>query len=147
VDVVAIPYKGTTDGVLDLLAERTQMMFAPMATSLPHYRAGKVQVLGVTGSKRSALMPAVPTFTELGYPMLDIATWFALLGPAGMPANAVKVMTESVAKALASKDVIDGLMNNGVEPAYGSPAELAAFLKADVAMWGKLVKESGIKPQ
>lgn len=60
-------------------------MFAPVVTSLPHYRAGKIQVLGVTGSKRSPLMPAVPTFTERGYPTLDMSTWFALLGPAGLP--------------------------------------------------------------
>ena len=147
VDVQLVPYKGTTAGVVDLLAERTHMMFAPMVTSLPQYRAGKIQVHGVTGSKRSALMPEVPTFIELGYPMLDIPTWFALLGPAGLPNNAVKALSDGVAKALASKDVLEALANQGVEPGYGSPAELEAFLKADTAMWSKLVKEAGIKPQ
>ena len=147
VDVQLVAYKGTTAGVVDLLAERTHIMFAPMVTSLPHYRAGKVQVHGVTGAKRSVLMPDVPTFTELGYPMLDIPTWFAIIGPAGMPAGAVKVLSDGVAKALASKDVIDALANQGVEPGYGSPTELAAFLKADTAMWGRMVKEAGIKPQ
>ena len=122
-------------------------MFAPMVTSLSHYRAGKIQLHGVTGSKRSALMPDVPTFNESGYPMLDIPTWFAILGPAGIPANAVKTLTAGIAKALSSKDVIDNLTNQGVEPGYGNPSELDAFLKADTAMWGKLVKESGIKPQ
>lgn len=147
VDVQLVAYKGTTAGVVDLLAERTHMMFAPMVTSLPHYRAGKIQVHGVTGSKRSALMPDVPTFTESGYPMLDIPTWFALIGPAGLPSGAVKVLSQSVAKALASKDVVDSLVNQGVEPGFGTPAELDAFLKADTAMWSKMVKESGIKPQ
>ena len=140
-------YKGTSAGVLDVLAERTQIMFAPMSTSLPQYRAGKVQVIGVTGTKRSALMPAVPTFIEQGLPKLDIPSWFALLGPAGLPANAVKVLSESVAKALVSSDVIDALVKQGVEPGYASPADLEAFLKADTAMWGKLVKELGVKPQ
>jgi tripartite-type tricarboxylate transporter receptor subunit TctC len=147
VDVQLVAYKGTTDGIVDLLAERTHMMFAPMVTSLAHYRAGKIQVHGVTGSKRSALMPDVPTFIESGYPMLDIPTWFALLGPAGLPSGAVKVLSDSVAKALASKDVIDSLVNQGVEPGFGTPAELDAFLKADAAMWSKTVKEAGIKPQ
>jgi tripartite-type tricarboxylate transporter receptor subunit TctC len=147
VDVQLVAYKGTTDGIVDLLAERTHMMFAPMVTSLAHYRAGKIQVHGVTGSKRSALMPDVPTFIESGYPMLDIPTWFALLGPAGLPSGAVKVLSDSVAKALASKDVIDSLVNQGVEPGFGTPAELDAFLKADAAMWSKMVKEAGIKPQ
>ena len=130
-----------------MLAVRSQMMFSPIVTSLPHYRAGKVQVLGVTGARRSPLMPAVPTFTELGYPTLDISTWFALIGPAGLPLNVVKVMTDGVAKALGSKDVVDALMNQGVEPGYGSPTELDSFLKADSAMWSKLVKDSGIKPE
>lgn len=146
-DILSVPYKGTTDGVADLLAERTQLMFAPIVTSLPHYRAGKVQVHGITGAARSALMPNVPTFTESGYPRLDIPTWFALLGPAGMPRNAVTVLSENVAKALASKDVTDPLANQGVESSYAGPAELDAFLKADTAMWRTLVKEAGITPQ
>jgi tripartite-type tricarboxylate transporter receptor subunit TctC len=147
VDVQLVAYKGTTAGVVDLLAERTHMMFAPMVTSLPQYRAGKIQVHGVTGSTRSALMPDVPTFIESGYPMLDVPTWFALLGPAGIPTGAVKILSNGVAKALASKDVIDGLANQGVEPGFGTPAELDAFLKADTAMWSKMVREAGIKPQ
>jgi tripartite-type tricarboxylate transporter receptor subunit TctC len=142
-----VPYKGTTDGIVDVLAGRSQMMFSPIVTSLPHYRADKIEILGVTGARRSSLMPAVPTFTELGYPTLDISTWFALIGPAGIPDNVVKVMTDGVAKAFVSKDVTEALMNQGVEPAYGSPAELAAFLKADSAIWSKLTKELGVKQQ
>ena len=77
----------------------------------------------------------------------DIPTGFALLGPAGMPRNAVKVLSDNVAKALTPKDVLDALMNQGVEPGYGAPSDLDAFLKADTAMWSKLLKEAGIKPQ
>lgn len=146
-DVQQIAYKGTTAGVADLLAERTQMMFAPMVTSLPQYRAGKIQLHGVTGSKRNALVPEVPTFIESGYPMLDVPTWFAFLGPAGIPVGVVKTLNDAVGKALASKDVIEALSNQGVEPTYGTPTETDAFLKADTAMWAKMVKEAGIKPQ
>jgi tripartite-type tricarboxylate transporter receptor subunit TctC len=147
VDIRLITYKGTGDGMIDLLGERTQMMFAPMSQTLAYYRSGKVQMHGVTGSKRSPLVPEVPTFIEAGYPKLDIPVWFALLGPAGIPPQAVKVMSNAVAKALASKDVTDALVNQGVEPSYGSPASLEAFLKSDVLMWGALVKELGVKPQ
>ena len=69
----------------------------------------------------------------------DIPTWFALLGPAGMPRNAVKVLSDNVAKAQTPKDVLDALMNQGVEPGYGSPS--------DTPMWSKLLKEAGIKPR
>lgn len=147
VDIQSVPYKGTTDGVADLITERTQLMFAPIVTSMPHYRAGKVQVHGVTGSKRSALMPAVPTFIESDYPKLDIPTWFAVLGPAGIPRNAVSVVSDGIAKALTSKDVVEALANQGVEPSYAGPAELEAFLKAETAMWRALVLELGVKPQ
>ncbi|MFH1605060.1 MAG: tripartite tricarboxylate transporter substrate binding protein [Pseudomonadota bacterium] len=146
-DIQMVAYKGTTAAVVDLLADRTHILFAPMVTSLPHYRAGKIQVLGVTGSKRSPLMPDVPTFIESGYPTLDIPTWFALLGPAGVPGDVVKRLSASVAKVMASKDVIDSLTKVGVDPSFGTPAELDAFLKADTAMWAKMVKEAGIKPQ
>jgi tripartite-type tricarboxylate transporter receptor subunit TctC len=143
-DIQMVAYKGTTAGMVDLIGERTHVLFAPMVTSLPHYRAGKIRVLGVTGSKPSPLMPDVQTFTEAGYPMLDVATWFAVLGPAGLPAAVVKTLSEGVAKALAAKDVVENLTNQGVEPRYGTPAETRAFLEADAAMWGKLVKEAGI---
>ena len=146
-NVEIVSYKGTTAGVADLLAERTHLMFAPMVTSLPQYRAGKIQVHGVSGSKRSTLMPDVATFNESGYPMLDVPTWFAFVGPAGIPAESVKVLNQAVGKALASKDLIEALSNQGVEPGFGSPAETAAFLKTDVAMWAKIVKDAGIKPQ
>lgn len=146
-NVQIVSYKGTTAGVADLLAERTHLMFAPMVTSLPQYRAGKIQVHGVSGSKRSALMPDVATFNESGYPMLDVPTWFAFIGPAGIPADAVRTLNQAVGKALAAKDVVDALSNQGVEPGFASPAETAAFLKADVAMWGRIVRDAGIKPQ
>ncbi|MPZ43352.1 MAG: hypothetical protein GEV05_08125 [Betaproteobacteria bacterium] len=147
VDIQMVAYKGTTAGVVDLLGGRIQLIFAPMVTSLPHYRAGKIQVQGVTGSRHSALMPEVPTFTESGYPMLDIPTWFAVVGPAGLPGDAVKVLSEGVRKALASKDVIDALTKQGVEPGFATPAETKAFLEADSAQWGKRIKSAGIKPQ
>ena len=146
-DVPVAVYKGTIDGVQDLLADRTQMMFAPMVTSLPQYRENRIQLHGVTGSKRSVLMPNVPTFTEQGLPTLDIPTWFGFLGPAGIPRGPVKLLSDGVAKALTSKDVIDALMNQGVEPGFAAQADFDAFLKADTAMWARLVKESGVKPQ
>ncbi len=147
VQIQMVAYKGTTAGVVDLLGGRIQLLFAPMVTSLPHYHAGKIQLLGVTGSARSTLMPEVPTFTESGYPMLDIQTWFAFLGPAGLPDEVVKVLSDGVQIALASKDVIDALSRQGVEPGFATPAQTRAFLEADSAQWGKRVEAAGIRPR
>ena len=92
-------------------------------------------------------MPDVPTFNELNYPTLDIPTWFGFLGPANIPRNTVKILSDAVAKAVASKEVADALVSQGVEPGYAAPAEFDAFLKAESAMWARLVREAGIKPQ
>jgi tripartite-type tricarboxylate transporter receptor subunit TctC len=147
IDMVFIPFKGAAPTTQALLAGDIDLAIADFFSFLPPLKAGKIKAIAVTGTTRDASLPDVPTFIESGYPMLDIPTWFALLGPAGLPSDAVKVLSDSVAKALASKDVIDSLVNQGVEPGFGTPAELDAFLKADAAMWSKTVKEAGIKPQ
>ncbi len=140
-------YKGTVPAVADLLEERTHVLFAPLVTSLSYYKAGKVQLLGVTGSKRQPLIPDVPTFIESGFPMLDVPTWFALVGPAGIPRPVVARINQAVIKALGSKDVTDQLNNLGIEPTPRTVDESDAFLKQDAAMWGRMAKESGIVAQ
>jgi tripartite-type tricarboxylate transporter receptor subunit TctC len=147
VDVASISYKGTTETVVDLLAGRLQLMFAPVTTALPYHGGGEVKVFGVSGSERTPLMPDVPTFTELGFPSLDISTWFGLIGPKGVPAADVDILSGAVAKALVSQDVRESLLKNGITASYGTPAELEKFLQADMARWNELAKASGIKPQ
>jgi tripartite-type tricarboxylate transporter receptor subunit TctC len=147
IDVASIPYKGTSETVLDLLAGRLQLMFAPITTALPHYRTGEIKVLGVTGKERTALMPDVPTFIEAGFPTLDISTWFALVGPRGIPAPAVKALSDAAARAVDSADVKEALAKNGVMPSYAPPDQLASFMAADLMRWQELVKASGFKPQ
>jgi tripartite-type tricarboxylate transporter receptor subunit TctC len=147
IDVASIPYKGTSETVLDLLAGRLQLMFAPITTALPHYRTGEIKVLGVTGTERNDLMPDVPTFIESGFPTLDISTWFALVGPKGIPVPAVTKLTDAVAKALEATEVKEALARNGVKPSYAPPAELTYFMAADLERWRALVKSSGFKPQ
>jgi tripartite-type tricarboxylate transporter receptor subunit TctC len=147
VSVEAIAYKGTTEAAFDLLAGRTQLLFAPITTVYPHYASGQARVLAVSGSERAPLMPDVPTFTESGYPALDISTWFAMLGPKGIAAGDVEVLSGAVAKAIAMPDVIALLAKNGISPDYRPPAELASFLKADLERWEGIVKASGYVPQ
>jgi tripartite-type tricarboxylate transporter receptor subunit TctC len=145
--VATIAYKGTTEAVTDLLAGRIDVLFAPITTSLPHYVSGGAKVIGVSGSRRAALMPDVPTFTETGYPALDISTWFALLGPKGMASGDVQVLSGAVAKAVGMPDAIAVLARNGITPDYRAPSELANFLKEDLERWRDIVKASGFVPQ
>jgi tripartite-type tricarboxylate transporter receptor subunit TctC len=147
VGVETIAYKGTTEAVLDLLAGRIALLFAPITTAFPHYLSGEAKVIGVSGSQRAALMPDVPTFTESGYPALDISTWFALLGPKGIATGDVEVLSSAVAKAVEMPDVIALLAKNGISPDYRTPSELANFLTADLERWEGIVKASGFVPQ
>jgi tripartite-type tricarboxylate transporter receptor subunit TctC len=147
VGVETIAYKGTTEAVVDLLAGRIQLLFAPITTVFPYYTSGEARVIGVSGSERAALMPDVPTFTESGYPSLDISTWFAIMGPKGIPASDVQVLSGAVAKAVQMPDVIALLAKNGIAPDYRAPSDLASYLKADLERWEGIVKASGFVPQ
>lgn len=133
VGIETIAYKGTTDAVVDLLPGRIQLLFAPITTAFPYYVSGEARVVGVSGSERAVPMPDVPTFTESGYPALDISTWFALLGPKGIATNDVQVLSNAVAKAVEMPDVIALLAKNGISPDYRAPSELANFSKW---IWG-----------
>ena len=145
IDVTSVGYKGSTEGIIDILGERTHMMFVPLTTSMPYYRSDRVNLMGVTGSNRTTLLPLVPTFTEQGYPELDIPTWFGLMGPPGIATNTIRILNQAIEKTLNSKEVIAALQLQGIEPTYGSSEELKTFIKADSALWGKLIKDSGIK--
>jgi len=145
--VATIAYKGTTEAVTDLLAGRIDLLFAPITTALPYYVSGEAKMVAVSGSKRAALMPDVPTFIESGYPTLDIGTWFAMLGPKGIASSDVQVLSSAVAKAVATPDAIDILAKNGISPDYRGPSDLASFLKEDLERWRDIVKASGFVPQ
>jgi tripartite-type tricarboxylate transporter receptor subunit TctC len=145
--VATIAYKGTTEAVTDLLAGRIDLLFAPITTALPYYVSGEARMVAVSGSKRAALMPDVPTFIESGYPALDIGTWFAMLGPKGIASGDVQVLSSAVAKAVATPDAIAILAKNGISPDYRGPSDLASFLKEDLERWRDIVKASGFVPQ
>jgi tripartite-type tricarboxylate transporter receptor subunit TctC len=147
VNVEAVAYKGTSEAVADLLAGRIQLLFAPITTMYAYYTSGAAKVLGVSGSTRAVLMADVPTFSESGYPALDISTWFALLGPKSIAPGDVQVLSGAIAKALAMPDVIELLATNSIVPDYRSPADLGSFLKADLERWQGIVKASGYVPQ
>src|ERR1700744_6172975 len=145
--VATAAYKGTTDAVIDLLAGRIDLLFAPITAVDPYSTSGEAKVIGVSGSKRAALLPDVLTFAESGYPALDIGTWFAMLGPRGIASSDVDVLSAAVAKAVQVPDAITILAKNGISPDYRTPSELASFLKDDLDRWRDIVKASGFVPQ
>ena len=142
-----IPYKGSAPGLVDLVAGQTQFMIDTMNTVLPYMRENRLRGLAVTGSKRSALMPELPTLAELGMPGFEAAAWQGVVVPTGTPADIIQKLNAEVNKALANPDVRSRLAAQGADILGGSPAEYAAYLRAEMPRWAKAVKDSGAKAE
>ncbi|MBX3621676.1 MAG: tripartite tricarboxylate transporter substrate binding protein, partial [Rhizobacter sp.] len=127
----------------DLLGGRVTMMFDNMPSSLPLVKEGKLRALGVTSARRSAAAPDIPTIAEQGLPGFEAVSWFALFGPASMPKAVVDKLNAEVNRIVKSPEISKKLMDVGLEPATGTPAELAAYQQREITKWAKVVKDSG----
>jgi tripartite-type tricarboxylate transporter receptor subunit TctC len=145
IDMTHVPYKGRASAIPDLLGGRVTMMFDNMPSSLPLVKEGKLRALGVTSLKRSPAAPEIPTIAEQGLPGFDAVSWFALFAPAGTPKPVVDRLQGEVKKILASPDVARKLAEAGLEVVGSSPDELAAYQRAEIAKWAKVVRDSGAK--
>ncbi len=145
VDILHVPYKGSSPAVTDLLGGQVQMMFDNMPSALPHAKAGKLRPLAVTGLKRSAALPDIPTMDEEGLKGFNATSWFGLLAPAGTPKDIVAKLNAASVKALASPEMMERLAAQGAEPVGNTPEQFAAFIKAEIDKWSKIVKASGAR--
>jgi tripartite-type tricarboxylate transporter receptor subunit TctC len=144
-DLVHVPYKGTAPAVTDLVAGQVSMTFDGLTVQLPHIRSGKLRALASGSGKRLASIPDVPTFTELGYPELEMSLWYGLFAPGATPRPLVNQLNVAVAKILALPEVRQRLAELAVEPGDGSGAErYAAYVQSEIARWGRVVQQAGI---
>lgn len=147
IKVATVFYKGSTEGIADVLAGRTHAMFAPASTVLPQIEAGKLKALAFTGGQRSALAPTIPTMTEAGVPGYEVAMWNGLSAPAGTPPEIVNRLAAAAAKALASEEVRARIRQNGGDPIVMGPKEFAEYIQKDIRRWSEAIAAAGIKPQ
>jgi|SRR5213594_2452060 len=147
VDLLHVPYKGTGQGLTDLLAGHVNLMFAPSQTVMPYVHAGKLKALAVTGARRSETLPDLPTVAESGLPGYEAVGWFGLLAPAATPKATVARASADVNRVLAMSDVREKMLGLGADPAGNTPEEFARFIREDQAKWSKLMKEAGIKAE
>ncbi|HSW07931.1 MAG TPA: tripartite tricarboxylate transporter substrate binding protein [Aquabacterium sp.] len=145
IDMQHIPYKGRATAIPDVLGGRVTMMFDNMPSSLPLVREGKLRALGVTSAKRSAAAPDIPTIAEQGLPGFDAVSWFALFAPAGTPKPIVDKLQLEVKKILDAPDTAKRLAEAGLDAVGSTPDELAAYQRAEITKWAKVVKDSGAK--
>lgn len=140
-----VPYKGRAQAIPDLLGGRIAMIFDNMPSALPLVKSGELKALGVTSAQRSPAAPDIPTIAEAGLPGFEATSWFALLGPAGMPRDMQLRINQEVARVLALPDVKDKLAQLGLEPNPGTPEALTALMQKETEKWAKVVKASGAK--
>ena len=143
VDMVHVPYKGSGPALIDLLGGQTQLMFSTMPPALPHVKSGRLRALGMTGAKRSPLVPELPTIAESGLPGYEITQWWGLLGPPGMPAAIVTRLNAEVNAILQQPDVKERFASEGADTAPNTPDWFATYMKIEVAKWAKVVRASG----
>jgi len=145
VNVVHVPYKGGGPAMADLVGGQISGSFASMPSSIPFVRAGKLRALAVTAPKRSPAEPQVPTISEAGIPGFAVLDWQGLFTTAKTPPAIVNKLNAEVVRILALPDVVEKLAVAGVEIQTSTPREWGDFVKSEIAKWGKVVKEAGIK--
>jgi tripartite-type tricarboxylate transporter receptor subunit TctC len=141
--IVHIPYRGFPPAVTDMLAGNIDTMFAIIPAVLPQVRAGKMKALAVTGLKRSALAPEVPSVGELGYPQLESLAWIGLLAPAGTPQDIVGKLNAEAVRSMRTSEVRESLGKQGFEVVASSAGEFAGWIRTEQSKWSRVIKASG----
>jgi tripartite-type tricarboxylate transporter receptor subunit TctC len=141
-----IPYKGRAQAIPDLLGGRITMIFDNMPSALPLVKSGELRAIAVTSAKRSAAAPQIPTLAESGLPGFEATSWFGLFAPANLPREVQMKINAETTRVLAMPDVKERLATLGLDPAPGTPEQLASLVQSEMTKWAKVVKESGAKP-
>lgn len=145
VDILHVPYKGSAPAVTDLMGRQVDMMFDSVSSAKPYIDAGRLKPLAVTTTKRSSVLPNVPTVAEAGIKGYELSGWYAVFVPAKTPQSVVNRINEELVKALKQPDVKARFAQIGAEPVGSSPAELARYLKSETAKWSEIVRARNIK--
>jgi tripartite-type tricarboxylate transporter receptor subunit TctC len=143
--IVHVPYKGSPQGISDLIAGQVQLMFDNLTSISPHVKSGKVRGLGVSNLRRSPIFPDIPTIAEAGVPGYETTAWGGIVVPVGTPQAIVTKLNSEINKALRTSTVKERYAAIEAEPAGGTPEQFAAFVKKETVKWADVVKKSGAK--
>jgi tripartite-type tricarboxylate transporter receptor subunit TctC len=145
VQLLHVPYRGIAPAVSDLVGGQVSMMFAPLQTALPYIRSGKLRALGIASQKRSPLLPELPTIAEQGIAKFEAVSWYALMVPAGTPADVIDKLAAATVHFLALPDTRAKLAAQGMDVGGGTAQELAATVRSESARWSEVVRKQNIK--
>jgi tripartite-type tricarboxylate transporter receptor subunit TctC len=146
VDIVHVPYKGSSGARSDILGGQVQMMFDAITTMAPNVRAGKLKALGTSGKARSAVLPEVPTLNEAGVPGYDAVIWLGIMAPAGTPRAVVERLNAEITKAANTPEMKEAWAKQGAAAMSMTPDEFGRYMREDIDKWARIVKISGAKP-
>jgi len=147
VNIVHVPYKGGGPAMQDVVAGHVKIMFSSLIQTTPLIKAGRLRPLGTGGSKRSPVLPDVPTIAEAGVPGYAANNWWGIFAPAGTPKPIVEKLYQAVQESLKAPEMLKEFELEGAAPVAMTSAEFADFVKAEIAKWGKVVKAGNIKAQ
>jgi tripartite-type tricarboxylate transporter receptor subunit TctC len=143
--IVHVPYKGSGPGVVDLAAGNVQLGFDSLPSIYPHVQSGRIRLIATVGKNRSAKYPEIPSLAEMGYPQVDGKVWYGISGPAGIPKPVVARVSGDLQKVLQLAEVKERFGQQGADATFLAPADFVAFMKAEWAKWGPVVKATGAK--
>jgi len=145
IDMLHVPYKGSSTTVPDMIGGRIAVMFGSAPSLLPHVRANRIRALGITSLKRSAAAPEIPTIAEAGVPGFEAVTYGAFAAPVKTPRSIVGIMNAAIAKSAQTPEVANALAAQGTDTVLMTPEESGAYVRNQVAKWKKVVESAGIR--
>ncbi len=145
IDMVHVPYKGTGPALNDLIGGHLSLMFDVVLTTLPHMKSGKVRVLGVSSRERAQVAPEVPTIAESGLPGYEALVWFGLFAPAGTPEPVVARLSQAVESIVRHPQLRETFALQGLTPVGSSSADFAMHVRKEYELWGKVIRDAGIR--
>lgn len=147
VDILHVPFRGVGAALTAVISGEVQLAVLPMPVALPQVRAGKVRAYAITSNRRSTSAPEIPTAAQAGLPAFESTTWFAMFAPARTPAPIVARLNRDMVEIIGSPAMTAWLTAQGADPTPSTPAELSAFVAAEIAKWARVVKAAGITPE
>jgi len=147
IKMIHVPYKSGSAALTDLMAGNVDMMFDQMYSAVPSIKADKLRPIVITSKKRSPLLPQVPSFTEVGYPAIEVLNWQGIIVPKGTPKSIIDQLNVAANEALKDPQIREIMLSQGNEIGGGSPADFAALIKSESAKWSAAVKAGNIKPE
>ncbi|HSQ03388.1 MAG TPA: tripartite tricarboxylate transporter substrate binding protein, partial [Burkholderiales bacterium] len=145
IEATHVPYKGAGPGATDVIAGQVHVMVNAIPELFPHAKGGRLRILGIMAEKRHPFMPDVPTFPEQGYKDFVMSNWVGIVAPAGTPKPVIQALNEECNRIMKQPDVSSKLKEQGFDPFGGTTEEFNQLIKAEVARFGKAVRDSGAR--